>query len=135
LLTLASYDTYELPVKSVSVNCLIWHQLALVSQQIFEMNPLTFLWWLQIRRLMGGTLMYERETDEATRQAVSCYCVNAYSNPHHSQHTPCVCSAWYSQNIIQGATITHISLKYLTHLHLVLLHAPVPWWRSKKLCQ
>ncbi|GFG32249.1 hypothetical protein Cfor_01294, partial [Coptotermes formosanus] len=46
--------------------------------------------FLVIRRLMGGTLMYERETDEATRKAVSCYCVNAYSNPHHSQHTPCV---------------------------------------------
>jgi hypothetical protein len=44
--------------------------------------------------------MYERETDEATRQAVSCYCVNAYSNPHHSQHTPCALLARYSQNCI-----------------------------------
>jgi hypothetical protein len=43
--------------------------------------------------------MYDRETDEATRQVVSCCCVNACSNPHHDQHTSCVSALQYAQNL------------------------------------
>jgi hypothetical protein len=100
--------------------------------------------WLQIRCLMGGTLMYERETDEATRKVVSCCHVNVCSSPHHNQHTPCVMSSQYAQNLTlminmilrnlynMLASIRSIIYKYiLTVCHFILLHAPAHWWRSE----
>lgn len=117
---------------------------------IYQLLP--FMWheslystvWLQIRRLMGGTLMYERETDEATRKVVSCYHVNVRSSPHHSQHTPCVLSLQYAQNLTltinmilrnlynMQASIRSIIYKYiLPFCHFVLLRAPARWCRSE----
>jgi hypothetical protein len=68
--------------------------------------------WLQIRRLMGGTLMYERETDEATRKVVSCYHVNVCSSPHHSHHTPCISSLQYDQNLTPTINVILRNLYY-----------------------